>query len=145
MSTPPRSADEPLLSTTDLRHAVVESSILAGAVLGAHGYGLLRYGPGQQTRTVTFLSLVAAQLMHALTCRHDRFVPLGGRSLFGNPALNAALLGSTTLQTLPFAIPALRRLIGISLPGAADVAVAGAAGLAAFAANEALLAYRTRP
>jgi Ca2+-transporting ATPase len=144
MSSPPRSADDPLLSTTDLRHAAVESGILAGAVLGAHGYGLLRYGPGQQTRTVTFLSLVAAQLMHALTCRHDRFVPLGGRSLFGNPVLNAALLGSTVLQVLPFAIPGLRRLIGVSAPRGADLVVAGAAGLTAFAANEALLAYRSR-
>jgi Ca2+-transporting ATPase len=144
MSTPPRSAEEPLLTMTDLRHALIESSILAGAVMAAHGYGLLRYGPGQQTRTVTFLSLVAAQLMHALACRHDRFVPLGGRALFGNSALNAALLGSTALQALPFVFPTLRRIIGISMPGPADLAVAGASGLAAFTANEALLAYRTR-
>jgi Ca2+-transporting ATPase len=143
MSTPPRDAEEPLLTATDLRYAVVESGILAGAVLGAHAYGLARYGAGQQTRTVTFLSLVAAQLMHALACRHDRFVPLGGRSLFGNPALNSALLGSTALQVLPFVFPTLRRVIGISIPGPADLAVAGAAGLTAFTVNEALLAYRT--
>jgi Ca2+-transporting ATPase len=145
MSTPPRSAKEPLMTATDLGHAVAEAGVIAGAVLGAHGYGLLRYGPGRQTRTVTFLSLVAAQLLHALTCRHDRFVALGGRALFGNQALNGALLGSTALQALPFVFPALRRLIGVSLPRMADLAVAGAAGLAAFAANEALLAYRTRP
>jgi hypothetical protein len=82
--------------------------------------------------------------MHALACRHDRFVPLGGRALFGNSALNAALLGSTALQALPFVFPTLRRIIGISMPGPADLAVAGASGLAAFTANEALLAYRTR-
>jgi Ca2+-transporting ATPase len=145
MSTPPRNAEEPLMTATDLRHAAVEAGVIAAAALGAHGYGLLRYGPGRQTRTVTFLSLVAAQLMHALTCRHDRFVALGGRALFGNSALNGALLGSAALQVLPFVLTPLRRLIGVSTPGLADLAVSGAAGLAAFAANEALLAYRNGP
>jgi Ca2+-transporting ATPase len=142
MSAPPRPADQPFMTAADLSHAGIEASVIAASVLGAHGYGLLRHGPGQRTRTVTFLSLVTAQLMHALTCRHDRFVPLGGRALFGNPALNGALLGSTALQALPFLIPPLRRFLGISPPGLADLAVAGASGLAAFAANEALLAWR---
>jgi Ca2+-transporting ATPase len=144
MSRPPRDASRSLLSAGDLRHAVLESGVIAGAVLGAHGYGLATYGPGPQTRTVTFMSLVASQLFHALACRHDRFEPLGGRALFGNPALNAALLGSAALQALPFTFPTLRRLLGISAARPADLAVAGLSGLAAFVANEAILAYRTR-
>lgn len=144
MSRPPRSSQEPLLAMSDLRHAALESAIMAGGVMGAHAFGLARYGPGPQTRTVTFLSLVATQLMHALACRHDRFEPLGGRSLFGNGTLNVALAGATALQTVAVASPPLRRLLGISTPGLIDLVVAGGTGLAAFAANEALMAGRIR-
>ncbi len=142
MSRPPRSPKEPLLTMSDLRHGALESAIIAGGVLGAHSYGLVRYGPGPQTRSITFLSLVTAQLLHALACRHDRFEPLGGRALFGNSTLNAALAGATGLQTLAFASPTLRRLLGIAPPSLVDLVVAGGAGLASFAANEALMAGR---
>lgn len=143
MSVPPRSADEPLLTASDLRHSATESAVIAAAALSAHAYGLARYGPGPQTRTVTFLSLVATQLLHALACRHDRFEPLGGRSLFGNAPLNAAVAASAGLQALPFLVPPLRRFLGVSSPQLMDVAVAGLSGLTAFATTEAMLAYRT--
>jgi Ca2+-transporting ATPase len=143
MAVPPRRADEPLLTTPDLQHSAVESAIIAAASLGAHAYGNLRYGPGPQTRTVTFLSLVATQLLHALACRHDRFEPLGGRSLFGNAPLNAAVLASAGLQALPFLVPPLRRFLGVAMPQPLDLAVVGLSGLAAFASTEAMLAYRS--
>lgn len=143
MQVPPRSVDEPLLTASDLRHSATEGAIIAAAALAAHGYGLARYGAGPQTRTVTFLSLVTTQLMHALACRHDRFQPLGGRALFGNAPLNASILASAGLQALPFVFPPLRRLLGVSMPGPMDVGVAALVGCAAFAANESILAYRT--
>lgn len=143
MSVPPRSAHEPLLTVRDLRHSAMESAVIAATTLGAHGYGLARYGPGPQTRTVTFLTLVASQLLHALACRHDRFEPLGGRALFGNAPLNGALLASAGLQVIPFVVPPLRRFLGVSVPKPMDLGVAALAGGAAFAVNEALLACRT--
>jgi Ca2+-transporting ATPase len=143
MEVPPRNSDEPLLTMRDLRHSAMESAVIAGAALSAHGYGLARYGPGPQTRTATFLTLVTTQLLHALACRHDRFEPLGGRSLFGNAPLNGALLASAGLQVIPFVVPPLRRFLGVSEPQPMDLGVAALAGCAAFAANELLLAYRT--
>jgi Ca2+-transporting ATPase len=144
MRRPPRPADEPLLAMSDLRSALLESVVIAGATLGAHTYGLLRYGPGYETRTVTFLSLVTTQLLHALACRHDRFEPLGGRALFGNANLNYALLGSAALQGVALVSPMARRFLGISAPGPLDLVVAGAAGLGAFAVNEAILAIKSQ-
>lgn len=144
MRRPPRPADEPLLTMADLRSAVFESTVIAGATLGAHAYGLARYGPGQQTRSVTFLSLVATQLLHALACRHDRFEPLGGRALLGNTHLNYALLGSAALQGVALVSPMTRRFLGIAAPQPLDLVVAGIAGAAAFATNEAILAIRSR-
>jgi Ca2+-transporting ATPase len=143
MNTPPRAPGQSLLTLSDLRHAAVESGVLSASVLGAHAYGLAKYGPGPNTRGLTFMSLVFSQLLHALSCRHDRFEPLGGRTLFGNPALNAALLGATALQSLPLASARLRRVLGIAAPTAADLAVAGLSGTASFLANEAILAWRT--
>lgn len=145
MSQSPRPANEPLLTVRDLRVSALESMVIAGSVLGAHAYGLSRYGPGPQTRAVTFTSLVASQLLHALACRHDRFEPLGGRSLFGNSALNMALLGSAGLQAIALASPAARGLLGIGAPSLLDLAVAAASGIASFAVNETLLAMRTGP
>lgn len=143
MSRSPRNPNLSLLTVGDLRHAAIESAVIAAAVLGAHGYGLATYGPGPQTRGVTFMSLVVSQLLHALACRYDRFEPLGGRALFGNPALNAALLGSAVLQALPVVSPGLRALLGIAPMRLADLAVAGFAGLGSFLANEAILASRS--
>ncbi len=143
MTRPPPDTGKTILTVADLRHSAVESMVISGGVLGAHGYGLLKYGPGPQTRAVTFMSLVSSQLLHALSCRHDRFEPLGGRALFGNPALNAALIGSAALQALPIISPTLRRLLGIGLPTPVDLAVAGISGIASFLANETIHARRS--
>jgi Ca2+-transporting ATPase len=90
------------------------------------------------------MSLVLAQLAHALTCRHDRFEPLGGRALLSNSRLNWALAVSLALQAVPFMSGALRRALGIAPLQPGDLAIAGATALSTFAANEAMLAYRTR-
>lgn len=144
MKRPPRDAAEPLLRLRDLHHAVTESLLLGGSVLGAHSHARRRYGPGSRTRTVTFLSLVAAQLLHALSCRHDRFVALGGRSLFGNNALNIALAGAVALQAVPILWPGFGRLLGIGPVRPADLGTATLSALASFGLNEAALALRSR-
>jgi len=140
----PRPSGEPLLRKRDLRHSFYESLVIGSGALAAHFYGISRYGPTPHTRTITFMSLVLAQLAHALTCRHDRFEPLGGRALFSNSRLNLALGVSLALQAVPFLSGALRRALGISPLRAGDLTIAGATGLSTFAINEALLAYRTR-
>jgi Ca2+-transporting ATPase len=144
MRRPPRPSGEALLRARDLRHALYESLVIGSGALAAHFYGIRRYGPTPHTRTITFMSLVLAQLAHALTCRHDRFEPLGGRALFSNSRLNLALGVSLALQAVPFLSGALRRALGISPLKPGDLAIAGATGLSTFAINEALLAYRTR-
>ncbi len=143
MHTPPRGIDEPLLTMRDLKHSALESAVIAGFTLAAHGYGLSRYGPGPHTRTVTFVSLVAAQLTHALACRHDRFKPLGGRTLFGNRNLNHALIASAALQGLAILSPTAHSLLGIARPRPIDLAIAATTALSAFAVNEVILASRS--
>jgi Ca2+-transporting ATPase len=143
MTAPPRPREEAILRMPDLRHAVQEAAVIGASVLASHAFGLSRYGPGDRTRTVTFFSMVAAQLSHALTCRQDRFVALGGRALFGNHWLNAALAGSVALQAVPMLWPGLRRALGLAPVERAHLAAAGLSGLISFGANEALLALRS--
>ncbi|PJK30198.1 cation-translocating P-type ATPase [Minwuia thermotolerans] len=144
MSLPPRDPKEPILTMRELRHAGLESFVLSGGTMLAHFYGLSRYGPGPHTRTLTLTSLVTAQLLHAFACRFDRFVPLGGRALFGNRTLNRAVGASFALQTLPLFFPPVRRLLGIAPARPMDFAIAALAGAGAFLVNETLLATWSR-
>ena len=144
MTQPPRHHDEPLLTGNDLAWASFESLIISTGVLAAHGYGVSRYGPGPQTRTLSFMSLVSSQLMHALTCRHDRAGRFAGRSLLSNSRLNLALIGSFGLQGVALASPTLRRFLGIGSPRLMDFAVSAVSGAGVFMANEAITRLRTR-
>lgn len=144
MSQPPRSRDQPLLSNRDLACSSLESLTITAGVMAASAYGLRRYGPGPQTRTVTFLSMVSAQLLHALTCRHDRTGEIYGRNLLSNHRLNIALAGSMGLQAAAFLSPTLRRFLAIAPPKPADLATAAACGLGVFAVNETIARTRLR-
>lgn len=143
MSIPPRDPATPMFTPDYYRMLASEAAIISAAALGAHGFGLMRYGPGPRTRSLTFSTLVGAQLLHALSCRHDRFHGVGGSELFGNPHLNATLAAAGVLQILPLAVPPLRRLLGLAPVGVVDVAVIGAMMATSFAGNEFLLARRT--
>lgn len=144
MAQPPRSRDQPLLSNRDLAWSSLESLTITAGVMAASAYGLRRYGPGPQTRTVTFLSMVSAQLLHALTCRHDRTGEIHGRSLLSNHRLNIALAGSMGLQAVAFISPTLRRFLAIAPPKPADFATAAVCGLGVFAVNETIAQARLR-
>ncbi|MCF8470923.1 MAG: HAD-IC family P-type ATPase, partial [Parvibaculum sp.] len=143
MSMPPRDPDAPMFTRDYYKILASEAGILSAASLGAHGYGLLRYGPGPRTRAITFTTLVGAQLLHALSCRHDRFHGLTSNELFGNKYLNGTLAAAGGLQLLPLALPPLRRVLGLAPIGLLDAAVIGGSVLASFAGNEYLLARRT--
>ena len=144
MSEPPRSRDQPLLSNRDLAWSSLESLTITAGVMGATAYGLRCYGPGPQTRTVTFLSMVSAQLLHALTCRHDRTGEIYGRNLLSNTRLNMALAGSMGLQAVAFLSPTLRRFLAIAPPRPADLATAAVCGMGVFAVNETIARARVR-
>lgn len=87
---------------------------------------------------MTFTSLVAAQLLHGLTCRSST------RGLFTRerPAPNRALTGvlglSAAVQAAAFGASPLRRLLGLARLGPADIGVTAVAGALPFLALEAM-------
>ena len=133
MNRPPRAPDEPIIPEEDVRRMALDSSVIAGSALAAHFIGLAKYGPGPQTRGMTFLSLSLGQLLYTLVCQHRDPRRLRIDRLLENRTLDAALLVSSGLAVLPFFAPPLRRLLGVDPLSPADTAVSLAAAATPFA------------
>ena len=116
-----------------------EAGVIAAGAMTAFGWGTLRYGVSQQARTMTFGSLVIAQLLHALTCRSASHGPFAGNveRLPPNRALSGALALSFAAQGAAILVPGVRRILGIAPLGALDVAVTALTGVAPYLVNEA--------
>ena len=136
MQEPPHPAGEAILRDVDLRGIAIEGAVIGTGALAACAYGNLRYGPTAETSTMTFMSLITAQLLHAISCRSDRPVLFGSGPLAPNPILRNALIGSFALQALGVLVPPLRRLLGLVPLTGSDWAVTAAAGVAPLLLNE---------
>jgi magnesium-transporting ATPase (P-type) len=112
-----------------------QGGLIAAGALGAYAYGYARFGPTPRARSICFTTIIAGQLLHALSCRSETH-GFASRSLPPNRSLYAVVAGSMLLQGAAMFIPPLRRLLGLSSFAAGDLGVAIAAALAPFAANE---------
>jgi Ca2+-transporting ATPase len=142
----PRSADKEIIRPEDLGALAEEAAIIGAGALAACVYGVLRYGAASdRTRTMTFTSLITAQLLHALTCRTaGRSTPLGAKeALPPNTMLAGGLAISFAVQLLTFLVPGLRRLLDVVPIGPLDALVTAAAGALPYLANEALKTERS--
>ncbi len=130
MRSPPRDRGESIIPRADLRRMGADSAVIAASALAVHFLGMARYGPGPQTRGMTFLTLSLGQLLYTLGCQRSdpRGLRLG--RLLENRTLDAALLASIGFTALPFLSPAIGRLLRITPPGAGDLAIAVGASTA---------------
>jgi Ca2+-transporting ATPase len=135
---PPRDPAEPIIRRQDFKRYGLEALSLTSGALVAYVYGLMRYGPGPQASTLTFMSLTLSQLLHAISCRSESHGLLSSEPLPPNRWLTGALAGSAALQVATVAVPGLRGFLGNSPMALSDVlVVAGASGLP-YVANEAI-------
>jgi P-type Ca2+ transporter type 2C len=132
----PLPRDAQLVGRGDLRTLLAEAGLLGAGAFAADLFGSWRHG-GESTpaRTVTFGSLILAQLLHALACRSSRGV-ITDSALPPNRMLAGILVGSLVLQSGAMLIPGLRRLLGVERIGPMDTAVMLAAGILPFLAGE---------
>ncbi|SEQ26866.1 cation-translocating P-type ATPase [Thalassovita taeanensis] len=124
MSQPPRDPSQPIIPREHMQRIGIDGVTIAASALTSHFIGLSRYGPGPQTRAMTFLSLSLGQLFYTMTCQRQDVRKLRPDKLFENRALDQMVLGSIGLAVLPFMVPPLGRLLGVARLGAADAAVA---------------------
>ncbi|GAB6067809.1 HAD-IC family P-type ATPase [Methylothermus subterraneus] len=142
MQAPPRDPQAPVLDARRVRRLLRESLSLTGGALAAYVFGRSRYGFGAQTEGLVFQTIVLAQLLHALSCRSETHAFWQIKP--ANPYLNAALGGSLLIQTGVLGIPALRKLLGLSLPGWLDLGIVGAGAVLPLIFNESLKAKESR-
>ncbi len=136
LSQPPRNPDEPIIRTSDFKRISFESAILSAGSLSAYGYGIMRYGMGQQASSMAFMSLTIGQILHAISCRSEKHNIFGREKLPSNTYLNTAITGSLALQAIAMVVPGLRSLLGIAPIGFIDGIVIGGSALVPLLINE---------
>ncbi|MGX2038792.1 cation-translocating P-type ATPase [Methylocaldum sp. MU1018] len=134
---PPRNPAEAIIRRADAVRLMRESLLLSGGAMSIYGYSLARYGPGPEAGTNAFMTLTLGQLLHAISCRSER-TSIFDRNRPPNRFLNAALLGSVSLQIGAAFLPPLRKLLRLSPIGALDWLAIAAGASAPFLANEAI-------
>lgn len=123
MERPPRDAAKWLIKNQDLKRYGLEGTVIAGGVLVAYGYGLLRYGGGARASALAFNSLVIAQLLPAYLCRSRYRGLYGDGNAERNCMLDAAIGGAIGLQVLANLILGLSRLLGQGATSPLDLGV----------------------
>jgi Ca2+-transporting ATPase len=138
-----RESESAIVAGREIGSLATQAAIMGGASLGAGLFGAARYGLNSpHTRTMTFGSLVTAQLLHAITSRSDSHSIFGRRSRPPNHPLSLILGGSVVLQAACLFIPFVRRVLGIAPITAADALVTLAAGTLPFVGMEWMKAKR---
>jgi len=133
MRRPPRPVGEPIVPRRDAYRMGRDGATMAAAALGAHFVGLARYGPGPETRGMTFLALSQGQLLYTLVCQRSDPRKLQPGRIFENRKLDLALTASSALGLAPFISPTLSRLLGIARLTLGDAAVGLTAAALPFA------------
>ena len=111
----PRDPKEKILREKDMYRLLRQSLVVSAGTLSVYGYSMMRYGPGANASTNSFMTLTLAQLLHAISCRSETTTvmdDLNGRKT--NPALNSAIGVSLGLQVLAATFPPLRTLLRLS-------------------------------
>lgn len=145
MARGPLRRDARLVSREDLRPLVGEAGILGFGAFAAGQVAGWRFGRDSvPARTVTFGSLVVAQLLHALTCR-SRHSVVTGKAPPSNPLLTTILVGSAVAQGGAMMIPAVRRVLGVGRIGGSGALLIALAGTLPLLVIEILKAQRRFP
>ncbi len=156
LQVPPRAADAAIFAPKDFAAICIEGAVITfGALLATlgGGGGAARYSsaaiadpagaPSSISAGRGFLALTVGQLLHALAGRSETETILNGQGRPANRRLQLAVGALIAAQAGVFAVPPLRRLLGLDGLRLADVAIAGSASLASFAANQAIKKARS--
>jgi P-type Ca2+ transporter type 2C len=136
LSRPPRDPKEPIMRRSDFKRISFESAVMSAAALGAYGYGIMRYGMGQRASTIAFMSLSSAQLLHAISCRSEKYTIFDKERLPSNRYLTLALAASFGIQALAVVVPGLRGLLGIAPVDVLDMLMIAGSSVMPLLVNE---------
>ena len=118
MQRPPRPPGQTLLSSRFLILIAWHGSMLAVIALAVYAYALRSYGPGDRSRTLVLLALVAVQLGQMFNSRSRTRSTF--EDIFRNPHLWFATATVIAIQVGALQIEALRRLLHFVQPTPSD-------------------------
>ena len=135
LTVPPRSSAAAIIDVADFKRLGWEAGVISLFTLVAYSYGIANYGISDRASTIAFMSLVTAQLLHALSCRSR--LPFWQVKLKPNHYLTLALGISLSLQFICLIIPSLGSLLKIATVDAVDLTIVAIAALTSLIVNEA--------
>jgi P-type Ca2+ transporter type 2C len=142
---PPRDPAAKMFSKSELRHIGVEGGLLTAGALAVYSYGIGRYGMSAQARSVSFVALSAAQLLHAFSTRSEKNHIFDRKPAAPNPYLPLSVGGGIALTVLMQMLPATRRWLGSEPMPVLDWSIATAGAIGPLLANEMIKAARYAP
>jgi Ca2+-transporting ATPase len=113
-----------------------ESGIITAAGIASYLYGISRYGIGPQARTIAFLGLTSAQLLHTFSARSLRHTMFHSGRMPPNNYVPLAVGGGIALEVLAAVLPPLRSVLGLAPIGLVDALVCAASAVTSLLANE---------
>ncbi|MCG8458289.1 MAG: HAD-IC family P-type ATPase, partial [Holophagales bacterium] len=144
MRRPPRRADEALLSRDFLLGIAAYAVLLTSVSLGVFFWALEVAGfPEERARTLAFMTLALSQLFHVFNARSPLPV-LGGRRLFTNRWVWAAVALSLSLQLAVVYLPPLAALLEVQALSAEDWVVVLLASTLPLFVGQGVKAFRAR-
>lgn len=143
MDVPPRNPSEPILDKEMVRSLIVQSIAIATGSLLAYRWGLKTYGDLTMARTLTFVTLITAELLRAYTSRsltHSVF-KIG---FFSNKSMNKAVALGFILTLIVIYVPFLEPVFNTFALGLKDWGMVLLFALIPFTAGELykLIVYR---
>jgi Ca2+-transporting ATPase len=142
---PPREPGAKMFSKEEFRQMAIEGSVLTAGAFAAYAYGISRYGQSPNARALSFVTLTAAQLLHAFSTRSERHNIFDSHVSPPNPYVPLSVGGGIALTLLIQLIPATRKLFGSRPLPAFDWLIASLGAAAPLVANEITKAVRYAP
>ncbi|RWB34974.1 MAG: cation-transporting P-type ATPase [Mesorhizobium sp.] len=133
----PKEGDTAILRRKEIGRLAAQSAIMSGGAMAVSLFGASRHGlDSPTTRTMTFESLVMAQLLHAITSRSESHSIFDRSPRQPNHALSLILGGSMAVQAGCLLMPFVRRLLGIAPITGTDAIITLAGGTLPFLVME---------
>jgi len=108
----PESSDLPILELRDYGKVGLEASLLASTSLSGYLYGIRKYGPGPQAKTLGFLFLNTASLLYTFSARSRKISMFEWDKFKENKFLPAAIGIGFTAELAAAFVPFLRSYLG---------------------------------
>ncbi len=132
----PRDPKEALMTRRDFKRVGGESSLMALLSLASFALGTARYGRGHRAQSMAFVTLTSTQLLHTFSSRSAEHSIFKRGRLPRNPYVPLSVVSGFALQSIPVAIPTIRKLFGLAPLGLGDLLICAGFACLNYVCNE---------